>query len=146
MSNDIAPGPASIGSASGVKVMSDRVIASSLTFFFIPLCLLKDPVSKANPEDAMTNPPAIFRKFKLMPKNERRYFPAIKEINKIISTLTEVLKAMPDICCLDLPSVNLIKIGIVPKGLITENNELKLNRNRFIFFCKSNLPVFRKRK
>lgn len=72
ISNDIDPGPANIGIDRGVREMSDLEYASSFSLFFIPLCLLKFPVSNAKPDDAMIIPPVILKDAKLIPKNLSR--------------------------------------------------------------------------
>lgn len=125
-----------MGIARGVKEIFDLVRASSFTCFFNPLCLLNVPVSSANPDDAIINPPAIRSEFKLIPKKVRTYFPIKKEMSKIIRTLMEVIREILTICCLVLFSVKLKKIGTVPMGLITENREAKDSKNRVIFFSK----------
>lgn len=93
----MVPGPASIGIAKGVNEMELRVAMSfstPLRFFPIPLCSLNFPVNKANPEDEIMSPPAIFNAFKLIPKKDRIYFPAKKDNNRIDNTSIAVQKAM----------------------------------------------------
>ena len=132
-----------MGIAKGVNVISARERASSLTFFFIPSCLQKDPVGRANPEEVIINPPVIFKEYKLIPKNDKRNLPAKKEITKIINIFKEVLKAIFKIYCLVLPSVNCMKNGIVPSGLIIENKDPRLTRKRFIFIAKITCPFIK---
>lgn len=92
---EIVPGPANIGMANGVKDTSERVAISSFTLdFFIPLCSENFPVNKANPDDVIINPPAIFKEVKLIPKNDMIYFPAKKERNKMIKILNAVQNAV----------------------------------------------------
>jgi len=48
----------------------------------------------------------------------------------------DVLKAILKISCLVLPSVSCMKNGTVPSGLIIENRDPRLKRNRLIFIAK----------
>ena len=138
----MVPGPAIIGIANGVKDISDRFSISFFTFsFFIPLCLLKSPVNKANPEVAIINPPAIFKESNVIPKNDRINFPRKKEISNIINTLNEVQNAILLRSNLLFSWVNPTKTGTVPKGFITENKAPKIIKNNSISFCHKSCSI-----
>lgn len=95
ISKEIVPGPASIGIASGVNDIADRVAISIFTLrFSSPLCSLNFPVSNANPEEAMMSPPAILSETKLIPKNESMNWPRKKDNIRIMRTFIEARNAI----------------------------------------------------
>src|SRR5690554_2643954 len=94
INNDIDPGPAIIGMASGVRAISFRCCASLATFLLTPRRLLKVPDRRPNREVQIIIPPAIRSTAILIPKNSRIYFPKKKETTKLMNTLTDVHKAV----------------------------------------------------
>lgn len=131
------PGPANIGIAKGVSETSDLVSKSAWTLaLFIPLCLVKEPVNKANPDVAIINPPATRNEVMLIPKKLRTYFPAKNEIKRMIHTLIEVQSEVLSRLCFVSSLVNPTKTGTVPKGFKTENKAAKTLINNSIFCCK----------
>ena len=136
ISKEIDPGPASMGIASGVSETSVRVCTSACTLlFFIPLCFVKLPVSSANPEVAMINPPASRKELREIPKNASTYFPTKKAMRRIANTFTAVHNAVLSRWCFASSLVKATKMGTVPKGLITENKAEKMAIKSSIVFA-----------
>lgn len=125
ISNDMDPGPAIMGMASGVNAMESLVKASSFTRLSIPLCFVNLPVSNAKPEEAIIKPPAMRKESKEIPKKESMNFPPKKLMNKITHTLSPVSNAV--LCCSELllSLVSPTNMGTVPSGFVIENNEAK---------------------
>lgn len=126
MSNDMEPGPASMGMASGVKAISFLFWASLSTSLFTPLVLLNFLLSNANPEFTMIKPPAMRKASILMPKKASTYCPVKNDINKMMNTFTAVQNDMRDLSALVSSWVRPTNIGTAPKGLITEKRATKM--------------------
>src|SRR5690606_6137868 len=144
ISNDIDPGPAIIGIANGVKAISLRCCASSVTFLFTPRRLLKVPDKSPKPDEQITTPPAILKTSMLIPKKFKIILPIKKEITRIIKTLIEAHKAVLFLVSLESPWVKPKNMGTDPNGFITENraaNVIKnksIGRNKFFLKLKNN--------
>jgi len=134
INKDIEPGPAIIGIAKGVKAISLRCCASSVTFLLTPRFLLKVPESNPKPEVQITIPPAIRNTSILIPKNFKTYSPIKKEMIKMIQTLIAAQSAVLFFDSLESSCVKPKKMGTLPNGLITENKAANVSKNKSMIY------------
>ena len=124
MTVEIAPGPASIGMASGVTATSSFACPSEISA--APSCVDRLPCNMSMATSHRMRPPAIRKAGMVMPNSPKMRLPASANTTRIIAAATQARRAVTRRCAGLCPCVMTRYVGTTAIGSTMKSTDAKV--------------------